>query len=84
MATAMRKKQRPAMVTKEILYPSCARCKNRTIVGVRSIRQRRLTTTALLGFAPARSTRASAAAAGNISACQHDDLGVSNYKLTSK
>jgi hypothetical protein len=34
--------------------------KNRTIVEVRSRRQRRLATTALLGLAPVRSARASA------------------------
>jgi hypothetical protein len=60
------KRQRPAMVTKENLYSSvsCARCKNRTTVGIRSTRRRRLSTTALLGLALVRSARASAAATG--------------------
>jgi hypothetical protein len=46
--------------------------------------QWRLTTTALSGLAPARSDYASAAATGNITAGQHDDVGVANYKVTSK
>jgi hypothetical protein len=55
-------KQRAAMVTKEILFPSVSTpSKNRTSVGVSSTRQRRLATTALLGLAPVRSARASAA-----------------------
>jgi hypothetical protein len=44
------------------------RSKSRTIVGVRSRRQRRLATTALLGLAPARSARASAATTEETSA----------------
>src|ERR1700721_1500071 len=41
--------------------------------------------TALLGFAPARSTRASAANhRKSISACRRDDLGVANGNVTSK
>jgi hypothetical protein len=59
--------------------------KNRTTVGVRFTRQRRLATTALLGFAPVRSARASAANhRESISACRHDDLGEANGKVTSK
>jgi hypothetical protein len=45
--------------------------------GSKNSHQRRLATTALLGLAPARSTRASAANHGkSISACPRDDLGV--------
>ena len=59
--------------------------KNRTIVKVSSRRRCRLSTTALLGLAPVRSARASAANhRENISACQHDDLGVANRNVTSK
>jgi hypothetical protein len=44
-----------------------------------------LATTALLGLAPARSTRASAANhRESISACWRDDLGVANENVTSK
>jgi hypothetical protein len=50
-----------------------------------STRRRRFTTTALLGFAPARSTRASAANhRESISDCPRDNLGVANSKVTSK
>jgi hypothetical protein len=57
--------------------------KNRTTVGLVSKLQRRLATTALLGLAPVRSTRASAANhREGISACRHDDLGVANGKVT--
>jgi hypothetical protein len=42
-------------------------------------------TTALLGSAPARSTRASAANhRESISACRRDDLGVANVNVTSQ
>jgi hypothetical protein len=63
---AMRNIARPWLLKslKKILYPSCAPTRNRTTLGIRPIRRRRLTTTALLGLAPARSTRASAAATG--------------------
>jgi hypothetical protein len=48
-------------------------------------RQRRLATTALLGLAPARSARASAANhRESISACRRDDLGVATGNVTSK
>jgi len=40
--------------------------------------------TALLGLAPARSPVHLPPPPGNITACQHDDLGVANYKVTSK
>jgi hypothetical protein len=44
----------------------------------------RLTTTALLGLALVRSTRASAAhPPGDISACKPDDLGSANAKVTT-
>jgi hypothetical protein len=72
----MMKKKRAAMVTKEIFFPSVSTpSKNRTNVGVRSTRRRRLATTALLGLALVRSARASAATTtGETSAlCKHDD-----------
>jgi hypothetical protein len=48
-------------------------------------RQCRVATTALLGFAPVRSTRASAAnRQETISAHRPDGLGVANRKVTSK
>jgi hypothetical protein len=50
--------------------------KNRATVRLSIISQRRLATTALLGLAPARSTRASAANhRESVSACRRDDLG---------
>ena len=82
----MMKKQRAAMVTKEILLPSVSTpSKNRTTVKLSSRRQRRLATTALLDLASARSARACAANhRESISARPHDDLGVANGKVTSK
>jgi hypothetical protein len=48
-----------------------------------STRQRRLATTALLGLAPARSTRASAANhPESISACRPDDSVIANENVT--
>jgi hypothetical protein len=64
--------------------PPCAQSQNRTILTVRFRRQCRLATTVLLGLALARSARALPPPPGNISACQHDDLGVANHKVTSK
>jgi hypothetical protein len=71
------KKQRAGMVTKEFFLPSGSSCVgqdslstpsiNRTSVEVRSTRQRRLATTVLLGLAPVRSARASAATTGKAS-----------------
>jgi hypothetical protein len=59
--------------------------KNRTTVKVRYKLQRRLATTALLGLAPVRSARASAANhRESISARPHDDLGVANGKVTTE
>ena len=57
--------------------------KNRTTVGLSSKRRGRLAMTALLGVAPVRSARASAANHWeSISACRPDDLGVANGKVT--
>jgi hypothetical protein len=46
--------------------------------------QRRLATTALLGFAPARSARASAANHRESTSCQNDDSVIANVNVTSK
>ena len=75
---------RAGMVTKEIRFVSVLMpSKNRTTVGLVSKLQRRLATTALLGFALVRFARASAANhRESIIACRHDDLGVANDKVT--
>jgi hypothetical protein len=53
--------------------------------GTKNSHQRCLTTTALLGLAPARSTRAYVANhRESISACRRDDLGVANSNVTTK
>ncbi len=81
---ALMKKQRASMVTKEILLPSVSTPpKNRTTVKLSSKRQGRLATATLLGVAPVRLARASAANHWeSISACRHDVLGVANGKVT--
>jgi hypothetical protein len=67
------------------LLPLWTPSKNRTNVKLASKLQGRLAKTALLGLAPLRSARASAANhRENISACQHDGLGVANRNVTSK
>ena len=82
----MMKKQRAVMVTKKILFPSVSTpSKNRTTVKLRYKLQRRLAATPLLGLAPVRFARASAANhRESISALPHDDLHVTNVKVTSK
>jgi hypothetical protein len=73
------------MVTKEILLPLLMPAKNRTTVNVAFKRRISFATTALLGLAPVRSARASAATTGgNLGDSQPDDSGVANGKATSK
>ncbi len=71
------------MVTKEIFLPSRRGTKTVLLWEQVFTCQRRLATTALLGLAPARSTRASAANHREIiSACRHDDSVIANDNVT--
>jgi hypothetical protein len=84
VASWRERSNRAGVVTKEILSRS-GHGPQAVLVCEQDPHVSAVFTTALLGHAPARSTRASAANhRESISACRRDDLGVANANVTSK